>query len=108
MPKVYSPYTKDALLLFCHLIRAERKARKMTEQELADRVGVSRSFIKRLEKGDTSCAVGSVFEAAHVLGIPLFDLEPGRLARELRQVEERLTLLPKTIHKKAKVIDDDF
>jgi len=106
--KTYSSYTKDAARLFSATIRAERKARRMTEQELADRTGVSRSFIKRLEKGDMSCAIGSVFEAAHVLGIPLFDMGPGRLASELRRTEEKLTLLPKTIRKKTKVIDDDF
>ena len=106
--KITSAYTKDAIKLLVASIRAERKARKMTEQELADRIGASRDFIYRMEKGDPSCAIGSVFETAHVLGIRLFDMGPSRLSSELRQVEERLTLLPKTIHKKTKVIDDDF
>jgi len=104
----HSAYAQDAMRLFGTTIRAERKACKMTEQELADRTGVSRSFIKRLEKGDMSCRIGAAFEAAHVLGIPLFDMGPSRLAAEIRRTEERLTLLPKTVRKKTKVIDDDF
>ncbi|MFC3051538.1 helix-turn-helix domain-containing protein [Kordiimonas pumila] len=106
--KTYSAYTKDATRLLGATIRAERKQRKMTEQELADRTGVSRSFIKRLEKGDMSCTLGSAFEAAHVLGIQLFDMGPSRLASELQRTEEKLTLLPKAIRQKTKVIDDDF
>ena len=104
----YSAYTKQAAHLFGATIRAERKARKMTEQDLADRTGVSRSFIKRLEKGNLSCGIGSAFEAAHVLGIQLFDMGQSRLASEIKRTEEKLTLLPKTIHNKVKVIDDDF
>lgn len=106
--KTYSAYTQDAMKLFANTIRAERKAKKITEQELADRTGLSRSLIKRLEKGDMSCAIGSVFEAAHVLGIPLFDLGSSQLRSANNQVEERLTLLPKSIRKKTKVINDDF
>ena len=104
----YSAYTKDAMRLFSAAIRAERKARKMTEQELADRTGMSRSFIKRLEKGDMKCGIGAAFEAAHIVGLSLFNMEPSRLASQARQIEDRLMLLPKAIHKKRKVINDDF
>lgn len=106
--RIYSAYAKDAMRLFGATIRAERKTQRMTEQDLADRIAVSRSFIKRLEKGEMSCAIGAAFEAAHILGIPLFNMEPDQLAREMSRAEEKLTLLPKAIHKKAKVINDDF
>jgi len=104
----YSAYSKDAMRLLGASIRAERKVKKMTEQDLADRVGVSRSFIWRLEKGDMRCEIGAVFEAANIVGIPLFDMEPSRLAVHTRQVEDKLKLLPKAIHKKEKVIAVDF
>lgn len=107
-PHTYSEYSVDAMRLFGAAIRAERKTRKMTEQELADRTGVSRSFIKRLEKGDMKCGIGAVFEAAHIVGLSLFNMEPSRLAGYTSQIEDRLTLLPKTIHKKRKAINDDF
>jgi len=106
--KIISPYSKDAIKLLMASIRAERKKKAMTEQELADRIGASRDFVYRMEKGDPSCAIGSVFEAAHVVGLQLFDMGPSRLSSELRRMEEHLTLLPKAIHKKTKVIDDDF
>jgi len=91
-------------------IRAERKLKKMTEQALAERVGVSRSFIRRVERGDMSCSIGSVFEAAYIVGIPLFDAMPNtrQMEQQIDRVKDKLVLLPKTIHKKTKVIDDDF
>lgn len=106
--KIWSTYTADAVKLLTATIRAERKKRKMTEAELAERIGVSRDFIHRMEKGDMACAIGSVFEAAHMVGIQLFDMGPNRLTSQLSQIEEKLTLLPKAIHKKKKVINDDF
>lgn len=106
--KTQSDYTRDAIALFAATIRAERKAQKMTVKELAERSGTSRDFIFRLEKGDPSCGIGAAFEAAHIVGIDLFDMGPSRLSSEIKRVEERLALLPKSIRKSAKVIDDDF
>lgn len=105
---IYSNYTTDAVRMLGLAIRAERKAKKMSEQTLADRCGVSRSFIKRLEKGDPACGIGSAFEAAYVVGISLFDMGPNRLSSELKRTEERLTLLPKSIRQTKPVINDDF
>ena len=106
--RAYSAYGREAMHLLGASIRAERKTKKMSEMELAERAGVARSVIQRVEKGDMSCGVGVVFELAHIVGIPLFDAGPGRLASHIKQIEDKLTLLPKAIRKKKKVIDDDF
>jgi transcriptional regulator with XRE-family HTH domain len=106
--RTYSAYSTDAMYLLGTTIRAERKIKGMSELELAERAGISRSVVQRIEKGDMSCGVGIVFEVAHIVGIALFDAEPSRLASRIRQVEEKLTLLPKAIHRKSKVINDDF
>jgi len=106
--RAYSAYSRDAMHLFGALIRTERKAQKMSEQELADRAGVSRGLIRRIEEGDMKCEVGVVFEVAYIIGISLFDAGPSRLSSHIKQVEDKLTLLPKSIRKKAKVISDDF
>lgn len=106
--RTYSAYSTDAMHLLGATIRAERKTKRMPELELAERAGIARSVVQRIEKGDMSCGVGIVFEAAHIVGISLFDAEPSRLASQIKQVEDKLTLLPKAIHKKTKVINDDF
>ena len=56
MPKsitrTYSRYSRDAAALLGALIREARNARKLTAQELADRAGISRGLLQRIEKGN--------------------------------------------------------
>lgn len=112
MPKVsartYSRYSLEAITLLGSLIRAARKERKMTTQEVADRAGVSRGLLQRIEKGDPKCELGSTIEVATIVGVKLFDAEATTLTRHIRETENKLALLPKSVRKKVKVVDDDF
>ena len=112
MPKVsvrtYSRYSREAMILLGDLIRAARKERKMTTQEVADRAGISRGLLQRIEKGDPKCELGATFEVATIVGVKLFDTEATTLTKHIRQIEDKLALLPKSVRKKVKVADDDF
>lgn len=106
--RTYSRYSLDALTLLGGLIRAARKERRLTAQELADRAGISRGLLQRIEKGDVKCEIGAVFEVATIVGVALFEADETSLTRHLRQTEDKLALLPKTVRRKTKVVDDDF
>jgi transcriptional regulator with XRE-family HTH domain len=106
--RTYSRYSREAMILLGSLIRAGRKERAMTAQELADRAGISRGLLQRIEKGDPKCELGASFEVASIVGVKLFDSEATTLTQHIRQTEDKLTLLPKSVRKKAKVVDDDF
>lgn len=108
--RVYSRYTLEALRLFAEMIRFERKKQKMTESELAERAGISRSMLQRIEKADPKCELGVVFEVAVLLGLPLFDAEAdaNQLAAVRRQTEEKLRLMPQRIRKQNQEVFDDF
>lgn len=106
--RTYSRYSLAAITLLGNLIRAARKERKMTAQEVADRAGVSRGLLQRIEKGDPRCELGATFEVATIVGVKLFDAEVTTLAKYIRQTEDTLALLPKSVRKKVKVADDDF
>jgi transcriptional regulator with XRE-family HTH domain len=112
MPKsvvrTYSKYTQEALSLLAGLIRAARLENKMSAQEVADRAGISRSMLVRIEKADPKCEIGATFEVAKIVGVSLFEIEPSRLAMQLEQVNEKLSLLPKSARKTKKVVKDDF
>lgn len=57
------------------LLRDRRKEKNMTQQQLADAVGVKRSYISRIEKGETDVQLSSFLRIAMVLGIqfmPIF------------------------------------
>jgi transcriptional regulator with XRE-family HTH domain len=112
MPKstarTYSNYSHDAINLMSKLIKAARIERQLTTQEVSNRAGISRGMLQRIEKGDMKCEIGAVFEVATIVGVKLFDLEDSKLMKHIRQTEEKLTLLPKSVRKKTKKIDDDF
>ncbi|WP_428103396.1 helix-turn-helix transcriptional regulator [Candidatus Rariloculus sp.] len=112
MPKpiirTYSRYTRDATALLGGLIRAARKERRLTAQELADRAGISRGLLQRIEKGDLKSGIGAAFEAATIVGVNLFDADQTTLTRHLIQTKDKLALLPKSVRRKSKLVRDDF
>ncbi len=112
MPKsitrTYSRYCHDAVVLLGGLIRSARKERKLTTQEVADRAGISRGLLQRIEKGDLKCEIGAMFEVASIVGVKLFDADDSTLTKHIRQTEDKLALLPKSVRKTTRSVDDDF
>lgn len=106
--RVTSRYAAEALSYLGRLIRDGRIARKETVAELAERAGVSRGLVQRIEKGDPGCSVGAVFEVAALAGVILFDLDRDRLAANNRMLAEKLTLLPRVARPLKRPVKDDF
>ncbi|MFN7103370.1 MAG: helix-turn-helix transcriptional regulator [Pseudorhizobium sp.] len=90
------------------LIRLRRVERGMTAQELADRAGISRTTLFGIEKGAPGPEVGIVFEVAALVGVRLFDYDEHTLQLQNSRFDERLTLLPKSVRRPVKEVDDDF
>jgi len=80
--RTYSRYTQDATRLIARLIRAARVEGKLTTLEVAERAGISRGLLQRIEKGDLKCGIGAVFEVATIVGVRLFDMEQTTLSKE--------------------------
>jgi transcriptional regulator with XRE-family HTH domain len=106
--RTYSRYSLQALALLGASLRAARIGKKIGTQALAERAGISRDLLYRIEKGDPRCEIGVVFELAAILGVPLFEPELGTLQQRRRAVEDRLTLLPKAVHAPRDEVKDDF
>ncbi|WP_446995433.1 helix-turn-helix transcriptional regulator [Rhizobium leguminosarum] len=105
----YARYTIAAVNVLGNMIQLERKSRRMTAQELAGRLGVTRGTVQRLEQGDPKVELGVAFEACTVLGIRLFDDDLGGMTFRNEELQKRLTLLPKYARpRKPIAIDDDF
>jgi transcriptional regulator with XRE-family HTH domain len=105
--RTYSPLTVEAARLLGARVRVARRERRWTVQELADRVGVSHVTMSKVEHGDLTVALGVAFEAAAVVGVPLFHAERSRRQLERGRVEDRLAVLPAHVRSPAEV-DDDF
>ena len=106
--RAYSRYSREAAALLGALVRAARKERRLTAQEVADRAGISRGMLQRLEKGDLKCKIGAAFEVAAIVGVRLFEADGATLSRHLSRTEDKLALLPKSVRKKSRVVRDDF
>lgn len=107
--RTYSKYALEAALLLGKQIKLGRKQRKWSEANLAQRVGISRTTLQKIENGEMTCAIGLVFEAATLVGINLF--EQNRvvpLSARLERVDDKIALLPKRIQSPTRVVDDDF
>lgn len=51
------------------LIRTERKAQRLTQEQLAGLTGVGVRFVRELEAGKESCQVGRALQVAASLGL---------------------------------------
>jgi DNA-binding XRE family transcriptional regulator len=106
--RTYSRLSTDAMLLLARLIRAARIEQKITTTELAERAGISRSSLQRIERGDMRCEIGMVFEVATLVGISLFGEASSGLPGHIMRVEEKLALLPKAARAPQVEVKDDF
>lgn len=104
----YLKYTQEAVKLLAKQIQLGRKQRRWSENELAQRAGIARATLQRIEKGDMACKIGLVFEVAALVGIKFFDADSETLRGQIFDAEERIALLPKHIHSPKKAIDDEF
>ena len=105
---VQSPLTVEALRLLSASIKAERLRRHWSINELAQRVGVSHPTIIKVERGDPTVAVGTMLEAATLVGVALFDPDPSTRARLLVRLKTELALLPQAGRAAKVEVDDDF
>lgn len=104
----YSRYAAEAVSYLGRLIRKGRIERKETAAQLAERAGISRGLLQRIERGDPGCSVGAVFEVAALLGIRLFDLDREALVASNKHAAETLALLPSAARSTRKPVKDDF
>ncbi|HBA88408.1 MAG TPA: transcriptional regulator [Geobacter sp.] len=106
--RTYLPATQEATELLGKLIRLERRERRMPEEDLAGRAGITRRTLQRIERGDPRCAIGLYFELAVLVGVKLFDVgDRASLALHLGRVNDKLAVLPSRIRSSVKV-DDEF
>ena len=106
--RTFSRQNLEALELLAQMIRVGRIERKMSAQEMANRAGISRPLLRRIENANPGCAIGTVFEVAAIAGVPLLGGEPDRLQTERSALTEKLSLLPQRARKPRRVIHDDF
>ena len=105
----YSRYAKEAAILIGKHIQYARKARKLTERDFAERVGISRTTLQRIEKGEMQCELGITLEAAAIAGVKLFEVDQNNTFHGSIQImNDKIALLPKRVRKQVNEVDDAF
>ncbi len=105
----YTTSTLQAAKLLGQLIRLARKKRRLSETELAKRASIARSTLQKIEKGDPSINIGLSFEAASVVGVPLFNSNTSNSLIEHNQiVSEKLALLSHKPGRSKRDLKDNF
>ncbi len=89
------------------MIKNCRLERGITQQDLADRINVSRYTIIAIEGGDLKVAVGVIFEAAYIVGIPLLADSRDELKNLSLNLSNLATILPKRSVPTRKNSDED-
>lgn len=102
----FSAATREALTLFALRVRAARRERRLRAAEVAERVGVSLTTVRKVERGDPTVALGTAFEVATIVGVALFGDDRRRRGQEAEHLTSRLAVLPDAVrHPK---VDNDF
>ncbi|MEX2365276.1 MAG: helix-turn-helix transcriptional regulator [Pseudohongiellaceae bacterium] len=106
--RTYSRYAHEAAELMGNQIKLGRKQRQWSEQDLADRAGIARATLQKIENGEMSSAIGLVFEVATLVGVKLFEPDNMPLSRHIEHTRDKIALLPQRIKMKKKAVHDDF
>lgn len=106
--RTYSKYAREAAALIGEQIKLGRKQQQWSEKNLADRAGISRATLQKIENGEMGCAIGLVFEVATLVGIKLFESDNIPLAKRIEHTRDKIALLPQRIKARKKVVYDDF
>jgi transcriptional regulator with XRE-family HTH domain len=82
-------------------------ARGWTVNDLAERTGVTDKTVRKVERGDLSVAIGTVFDCAVLVGVPLYYEDERRLAAEADRA--RPALIGRRVRRAAEPeVDLDF
>ncbi|CAN5890380.1 helix-turn-helix domain-containing protein [soil metagenome] len=108
MQRDFMTPTRDAARVLGQQIAATRRRQRRTAAEIAERAGITRQTLRRVERGDPTVALGIAFEVATVLSLPLFGAEPRQLAELAAEGERDLALLPTRVDATVEDVDDEF
>ena len=107
-PRRYSPQALEAAELLGGQIRQARIERRWSQQDLAERAGITPETLSKIERGHPTVGLGSAFEAAALVGVPLFHDDRSRLTMDLDRVRSRNALLPQRVRTRREPVNDEF
>ena len=106
--RAFSDAVRNATSLLGAQIREGRIRRGWTVRSLAERAQISPTTLLKVEHGDPSVALGTAFDLAVLVGVPLFSEDREHVAEEAVRARDRLTLISRRVRPAEPVEDYDF
>ena len=106
--RTYSPYVQEAAQLLGEQVRMARRGRRWSQNELAERAGITPGTLIKIERGDLSVRLGTAFEVASLVGVPLFHADRSQLTLDLDRTRARSALLPERVRSGKGEVKDEF
>ena len=66
--------TDKALTRICKKLQAARKLKDLTQEQVADKVGISRTYYSQIENGERNPATTVIMDISKVLGVDISDI----------------------------------
>ena len=100
----------DKYLAFLEKVKETRKKKGLSQEEMANRLGINKIAYNRLENGKTKLGFDRVYDLIEILGVDfIYELDnrvPPQLGSELVvELENRIKEQEKQIHDKQLLID---
>lgn len=109
MARSVSRQASDAARALGAQIVAARRQRRWTAARLAEQAGINERTLRKVERGDPTVALGTAFDVAVILGVPLFTPNPTELSLLSASLADRAALLgERVVPITDDGLDDDF
>jgi transcriptional regulator with XRE-family HTH domain len=107
-PHTYLPQTRKTVALLGAEIASARLARRWSQEDLAERAGISVRTLRNVESGALTTALATVLELSALVGLDLIGTADDIHAMGQR-AEGRLRLLPSRARiRSTDAVDNDF
>jgi len=98
--------SKHIISYLGNMIKLVRKEHRMSCQELAERVGITRPTIIRMEAGTTSCSIGNYIDCCCILGIDLLQPNLDNSENISNLMNKIVNMMPKRSDSSIELFDD--
>lgn len=109
MAKSITPQAREAARALGAQVVAARRRRRWSAARLAEQAGVSVPTLRKVERGDPSVAIGTAFDVAVLVGVPLFSASRSDISMLADSLVDRAALLGERVVPISDLgLDDDF